>query len=522
MYLASAAQMQTMDQQTIDSFGIPGRVLMESAGRGATDYFCQQFEPLAQRRVTVVAGRGNNGGDGFVMARYLSDRGIAVSVVLLTEPGRLQGDALANFELLAPLDIPVIVLPDEQAWQAHKPALARTQIWIDAILGTGLKSDVRGHYRLVIETLNASNKPIFAVDIPSGLHADTGQPCGVSIRAQATATFGLAKTGHFLYPGRDLCGKLQVIDIGIPHLIRRQVDPRQQALLAQDARKLLQPRAADAHKGHNGHLLVVAGSTGKTGAAAMTATSALRVGGGLVTLALPASLNMIAEAQVLEAMTYPLADDATGRLKAAAFDQIKGLGADKRALALGPGLGTTSDTVELVKKIVQWSPLPMVIDADGLNCIATDPQIMAKSRGTLILTPHPGEMARLTGLSTAQVQADRIGCARDLAHRSGALVVLKGAATVIALPDGHVFINTSGNAGMASGGMGDVLTGVIGGLLSQGYPPRAAACLGTYLHGAAADLLNASVGPYGYLAGELMPMLPRAIAQLTTIDPIKN
>lgn len=316
-------------------------------------------------------------------------------------------------------------------------------------------------------------------------------------------------------PGASLCGHLEVVEIGIPPFIARSVAPRQQLLSAAALRRQILPRATDAHKGSSGHLLVAAGNPGKTGAAALTATSALRIGAGLVTLAVPQSLNPILETQVTEAMTLPVPENGNGGWGVAAFDLLSTQWQDKRALALGPGLGQSDAARELVREIVTHCPIPLVIDADGLNNLAGQADILSRAAQPPIVTPHPGEMARLTGGTTREIQADRVAAARGFAQSRNVHVVLKGARTVIAHPDGQVAINPTGNAGMAAGGMGDVLTGVIAGLISQGYVSEAACRLGVYLHGAAADALAAAQGPQGYLAGEVMAEIPRQFAALS-------
>ncbi|UCD31335.1 MAG: NAD(P)H-hydrate dehydratase [Desulfobacterales bacterium] len=514
MYLVTASEMRQMDQETIESFGLPGRILMENAGRGATRFFLEQFEDLAGKNVGVVAGRGNNGGDGFVIARYLFQKGIRVTVFLLSQSAKVRGDAAANLELLLPLDVPVIELPDQDAFAAHKISLRHQDIWIDAIFGTGLKSDVKGFFKTIIDFINHSNKPVFAVDIPSGLNSDTGQPCGTCIRADATATFAFAKTGHILFPGASYTGNLEIVDIGIPAHIAKNANPLQHLITPSLIRSLLQPRAPDAHKGNTGHLLVIAGSPGKTGAAAMTAISAMRTGAGLVTLGIPASLNAILETQVIEAMTYPLPEAGDGMLGEASFNTIMDLLSDKKCLALGPGLGTSIETQTLVLRIIKESPKPIVIDADGLNCLIGHTQILKDCNAPIILTPHPGEMARLIDTTAHEIQKDRIYFAREFAKKFNIHVALKGARTVIAQPDGNVFINPTGNSGMASGGMGDVLTGVIAGFIAQGYPLEIATHIGVYLHGAAADDLTRRIGPYGFLATEVMDAIPVQISML--------
>jgi NAD(P)H-hydrate epimerase len=514
MYLTTAAEMREMDRRTIEEFGIPGRVLMENAGRGAVGFFLEFFKDLERRSVAVIAGRGNNGGDGFVMARYLFQQGVKVSVFLLSERSRVEGDARANLDLLGPIGVPVTEIADQEAFESGKSTLLHHHIFIDAILGTGLSSDVRGFFRHVIEWINYTGKPVFAVDIPSGISSETGRVCGVCARAAATATFALAKCGHMIHPGAEYTGRLRIVDIGIPPAIVEAVGPRQILLTPQMVSDFLPRRAAGAHKGTTGHLLVVAGAPGKSGAAAMTALSAMRAGAGLVTLAVPGGLNPVLEPQVTEVMTSPLAETVDGTLGEDALDRILALGEGKQCMAVGPGIGTGEETRRLVRRLVAESPLPLVIDADGLNCLAGEVEVIDRAGAPVVLTPHPGEMARLSGLSTRQIQADRIGCTRSFAEKHDVVLVLKGSATVVAAPDGRCFVNPTGNSGMASGGMGDVLTGLVAGWITQGLDPLAASCAAVFLHGRAADVLADEIGPIGYLATDVMFEVPAQIQEL--------
>jgi ADP-dependent NAD(P)H-hydrate dehydratase / NAD(P)H-hydrate epimerase len=514
MYLLTAAEMREMDRQTIETFGLPGRILMENAGRGAFRVLMDSFPDICNQKVAVIAGRGNNGGDGFVIARYLAQSGIPVTVYLLSESKLLQGDAAANFKLLGPLNIPVRECPDVKAFNKFKKEIAHHQVIVDAILGTGLNSDVKGYFKTVIDYINSLNKDVLAVDIPSGLHTDTGQPCGICLQATVTATFAYPKIGHIVFPGVEYTGDLHIIDIGIPPYIAEGVCPRQHLLTAESIRNMIRPRPLNTHKGGAGHVLVVAGSIGKTGAAAMCALSALRSGAGLVTLGVPESLNSVVEPQALEIMTTPLPEITTGILSDESFDAIMDLVSDKRCLAIGPGMGTAPETLRLVARLVKSCPIPLVIDADGLNNLAGNTDILKSKKTEIILTPHPGEMARLIGASPKDVQADRIRCARQFAEKFKVHVVLKGARTVIAHPDGHVYVNPTGNPGMASAGMGDVLTGMIAGFVSQEYSPSDAAEIAVYLHGSAADHLAQTIGPFGYIASDVMADVPGAIKKI--------
>lgn len=508
MRVVTADEMREMDRQTIASFGLPGRLLMENAGYGAARIFKDRFENYRQKKIAVLAGRGNNGGDGFVIGRYLSETGARVTVFLLSNRSQVKGDAEANLNLLGPLDIPVIEIPDEAAFEKYQTELRHQDIYIDAIFGTGLKSDIQGFFKHVIEWINKTGTPVFAVDIPSGLNADTGQPNGTCIQAHSTATFAYPKVGHVLLPGTLYTGHLEVVDIGIPRFIADQIAPSQHLLTMEYVQGHFKRRPQDAHKGTTGHLLILSGSPGKTGASILTAMAAMRSGAGLVTLGIPSGLNPILESQIIEAMTYPLPEDENGRFAESAFDRIKEILDGKKCVALGPGLDVTRETQNLVGKIIRECPVPLVIDADGLNCIEGNASVLHEKKAPVILTPHPGEMARLTKSSTSAIQEDRVNSARFFAETYQVHVVLKGAKTLIAHPDGRVYINQTGNPGMASGGMGDVLTGVIASFITQGYTPEAAAHMGVYIHGAAADTLSKAYGPVGFVATDIIDALP--------------
>ena len=514
MVVLTSAEMQTLDRLTIEQFGLPGRLLMENAGREAARVCLSHLGGAARQGVGIIAGRGNNGGDGYVIARCLAQQGYPVRVYLLSNAHAVQGDAAANLKLLAAVGVPVIEVPDEAAFRRCQHDMRAEAVWVDAIFGIGLRSEVRGLFRNAIEFINRLNRPVLAVDIPSGLSADTGQPCGACIRARITVTFAYPKVGQVVFPGADYTGRLEVVDIGIPPALADRIRPRQFLLSAEAVRSYVAPRPADAHKGRTGHLLVVAGSPGKTGAAAMTAAAALRIGAGLVTLGTPASLHAVLETLTLEAMTAALPETNPGTLGPSAQDAVLALAQAKSGLAIGPGLGPAPETGELVRGLARSCPIPMVIDADGLNHLAGPSEALKNRPADTVLTPHPGEMARLIGTTAPAVQRDRIGCARDLATALNLHVVLKGARTLIAHPDGAVYINPTGNSGMASGGMGDVLTGALAGLIAQGIRPDLAARAAAYLHGAAADHLARTVGPWGYLAGEVSAALPGQIAAL--------
>ncbi|MBN1103469.1 MAG: NAD(P)H-hydrate dehydratase [Deltaproteobacteria bacterium] len=508
MRLVRSSEMQEMDRLTIQELGVPGAVLMENAARGATRVFLEHFDPPAGARVLLVCGRGNNGGDGYVMARYLSVAGMDVTVMVLSELDRIRGDALLNLAIIRKMGLEVLEAPGPQKWAAYRDRRRSCDFVVDGILGTGLSSEVRGFYAEVIEEINGLKRPVMAIDMPSGLNADTGQVMGVAVRADLTVTFGFPKIGQLVFPGAGLVGRLVRIDIGIPEGVSSRIPATYDIVEPEDFRELLCGDRPDVHKGDRGHLLVLAGSTGKTGAAALTALGALRAGAGLVTLGIPWSLNPILENKLTEAMTFPLAETSEGSLSLKAEEGVKRVLEGKTALALGPGLSTHEETRTLVRRVMASCPLPMVIDADGLNALGSDPGALAACRGRAILTPHPGEMARLTGLRSAEVQGDRIGVAGEFSKRHGCFLVLKGARTLVAEPDGKVHVNPTGNPALASGGSGDVLTGLIGGFLARGWPIAQAAIGAVYLHGLAADRLAEEMGQAGVLASELLEAIP--------------
>lgn len=518
--LASAGEMQALDRKTIEEIGIPGAVLMENAGRATVAAMERHFGPAAGKRVIIFAGPGNNGGDGLVMARCLADRGALPSVLLVGDPARLPPDAARNWAILERLQVARRVIDPNAAWPTDWQEASSRPLHsvVDALFGIGLTRPLSGCYLAALHAMRdlarASACPIVAADMPSGLHSDTGAILGEAVQADLTVTYGLAKPGH-LHNGGPRIGILEVADIGIPsqaaaaaNLAGRLLDGR---VLAR-----LPPRARTSHKGSHGHVLVLAGSTGKSGAAILAAKGVLASGAGLVSCALPAALLPIFATAVAEAMSEPLV--TLDHLAHADLAAVARLCAGKAALLIGPGLGRHPETAGLVTALYRERPEPMVVDADALNILAADREALAAPGGPRILCPHPGEMARLLDLPVPELQRDRLASAQKLCSLCGPhqpiVALLKGAGTVVAAnkaAGGLWAVNSSGNPGMASGGMGDVLAGVIAGLLAQHHEPWLAACAGVWLHGAAADLL-AKERPFGYTAGEVAAALPRLFA----------
>ncbi len=523
MRLVRASEIQEMDRLTIEEMGIPGVVLMENAARGATRIFLDHFASADHSHVLILCGSGNNGGDGFVMARYLHEAGLKVTVMVLSEPNKISGDALINLEVIRHMHLKVLEIPRQEEWLQRRQVMKGCDFIIDGILGTGLNSPVRAFYGQVIEGVNSSGKPVMSIDIPAGLNADTGQVMGAAIKADLTVTFGFPKVGQLVFPGAGLVGRLTRVDIGIPDNVANRVPTSCHMTEPEDLSPLFSHEKQDIHKGNRGHLLVLAGSTGKTGAATLTALGALRAGAGLVTLGVPKSLNPILENKLTEAMTVPLPETPEGSISLDAEEEINGLMEGKTALAIGPGLSTNAETAGIVKNLVSGCRLPLVIDADGLNALSGDLNALGNCNERTILTPHPGEMGRLTGLKSSAVQDDRIGTAIRFVKDYGCYLVLKGARTLIAEPHGEIHVNPTGNPALSSGGAGDVLTGLIGGFLSRGWSMAEAAIAGVYLHGLAADLLAEHMGQAGILAGELLNVLPGLMASILHNEwPLEN
>jgi NAD(P)H-hydrate epimerase len=508
MKIVTAQQIRNIDRRAIKDFGISGPVLMENAAAGIMAEMDRFFDGLSGMRVAIICGKGNNGGDGLALARRLSICGIAVRVALLASFGVLKGEAKANLFTLRKMDVEIA---QNASVRDISDVVDWSHIVVDAMLGVGLSSPLKGVYAFAAELMNASGKPVVAVDIPTGINADTGEVMDTAVRADLTVTMAALKRGLVLYPGATYAGEVRVVDIGIPTEVIDKEKITTGYLTAETAGGLLHQRDRDAHKGTFGHLLVVAGSPGKTGAAIMAARGALRTGAGLVSVATPHSLVSIVQAQIVEAMGVPSAESIEGTLGIGSDVELLKSAGSMNACIIGPGLSTHYETVQVVRNLVQRLAIPMVVDADGLNALAGSLDILKKVKSPIVMTPHPGEMARLLGSSSSDVQKDRVGSATAFAMKYKVTLVLKGAGTVIATPDGRVFINSTGNPGMATGGTGDALTGVIGSLLAQGYTASQAACLGVYLHGLAGDLAAKEKGEMGMIAGDLIEKIPAAI-----------
>ncbi len=515
MRVLNSAQMREADRRTIDDIGIPSLVLMENAGRQTVAAIEAMYTDLMERHVAVLCGRGNNGGDGFVVARTLVQRGVEVTVFLFGRVQDVRGDARTNLEILGRLGLTVIEVADSQAWELHFSEFGDCTLVVDAIFGTGLNAPLTGLIESVVADVNASGIPVVSVDLPSGLSADSSDTNGPCVAANLTVALAAPKLPLVLPPAETHAGDIVIADIGIPtELIDAIEGPRIDLLTRGPLRELISPRAADSHKGDYGHVLIVAGSRGKTGAAHLAAVGALRSGAGLVTVATPSTCQPIVAALGAEYMTEALRE-IDGGIDADETERVLEMARD--VIAVGPGLGRTDRTQAFVRQLLDRATAPLVIDADGLNAFAADPDRLVGREGRdVIITPHPGEMARLVGMSTHEVQSSRLEIARNFAGAHHVYVVLKGHRTLIATPDEKIFINPTGNPGMATGGTGDVLTGMIAGWLAQLLDAEAACKLAVYLHGMAGDLAETDNGEVGMTAGDLVRHIGGAILDLTS------
>jgi NAD(P)H-hydrate epimerase len=515
MRVLTTDQMREADRRTIEEIGLPSIVLMENAGRQVVAAIESAFDGLASMRIAVLCGRGNNGGDGFVVARTLMARHIDTGVYLVGQAADVKGDARINLDVLRHLGADVVEISDAAAWELHGTDVLGSDLVVDALFGTGLNAPLSGLVETIVADLNGSARPVVAIDLPSGLSADGPEVPGPAVHANITVTLGAPKLPLVLPPAEAFAGNLVIADIGIPLPVINGLEGRWVEILTKESmRALVEPRSQDSHKGDYGHVLVVAGSRGKTGAAALSATAALRSGAGLVTVATPASVLPIVASLGMEFMTVPLDETDEGLIAFEALERVLEFEAD--VIAIGPGLGQSASTTAFVQGLVERAGVPLVIDADALNAFAGDADRLVGRDGIdIVITPHPGEMARLVGVSVEEVQTHRLDVARDFAATHRVHVVLKGHRTIVASPDGKTFINLTGNAGMATGGTGDVLTGMIAAWFGQILDAEAASKIAVYLHGLAGDLAEADEGEIGMIAGDMVDRLGDAVLELT-------
>lgn len=501
MKVVSGDQMRAIENRVFDQYGLSSHLVMEIAGRQVA-VIARRLQTEHPGPVVVVCGKGNNGGDGLVAARWLRHWGISASVVLWAAFEDMTGDAAAALRAARMAGVPIL-MPAQAS-----DALQSAGLIIDSVLGTGVVGSARGLAAEAIKLINLSGRPVLALDMPSGVATDTGRAEGPAVTADYTVTLGLPKLGLYQYPGADLAGRVIIADIGLTNMAVEGEQIDVELTSAAEIRTWLPAYHRNAHKGTRGRVLIAAASRGMTGAAGLAGEAALRAGAGLVTVAAPDSSQPVVAALRPEVMTLAFPESPAGGFAAAAAEPFLERAARVDALAVGPGLGTDPETQAFVRRVVAAAPAPLVLDADAIKAFSGQPSLVANAPVPVILTPHPGEMAHLLGVSIEEVQGDRLTAARAAAIATKSVVLLKGAFTLIAEPGGSVWINPTGNRALGTGGSGDVLTGIIAGLLAQGMGAPEAAAAGAYVHGLAGDRLAQRLGQDGVLAGDLAAELP--------------
>jgi NAD(P)H-hydrate epimerase len=509
----TAKEMQKIDAIASSHYAIDGLKLMENAGKSIVNQIKRRFDDLLNKKIFIFCGKGNNGGDGFVTACLFFGMGVSVTVILLEKRINLKGNASINAELAFNLGVTIIEIEGMHS-DLSQYNLCSCDIIIDALLGTGLTRPVEGIYKQVVEQINQSQKFIASVDIPSGLDSDTGLLKGVFIRADLTIALTLPKRSHLLFPSAALIGELQIVDIGITSDVIVSQNIKLQVTEEADLISWFQKRPADSHKGSYGHVLVIAGSRGKGGSAGLTALAALRMGCGLVTLALPESCQKKLEFHPLEVMTVSAPETALGTFSLSSKEVLLSHAKGKAAVAIGPGISTEPETVQLINELLPLIDCPLIIDADGINAIAQNQNLISKLSAETILTPHPKEMSRISGIKISKILKNRVDITRQFALDHSVNIILKGASSIICQPDGMTTINPTGNPGMATAGTGDILTGVIASLIAQGFSSPKAAIAGTYLHGLTGDIYASQESQTSLIAGDLLRTLPKTIKRI--------
>jgi hydroxyethylthiazole kinase-like uncharacterized protein yjeF len=514
MKIVSSSQMKQLDKIAMGEYSIPGIVLMENAGLKVFYEVLKVIEKKENKKVLVVCGRGNNGGDGFVVARHLLNAGIPVKVFLVGDPSGISGDAKINYEILRKLNMDIEVIGDDESLQNLSREIQTCSLIVDAIFGTGIVRKIEGLIEEVIHMINESQKEVMAIDIPSGVSGEDGSIYGTAIKANKTIMIQLPKIGNINYPGAGYGGQTILKDIGIPEEAMNQIEIHTHLITKSQVRDILPIRKQDTHKGDYGKAFIVAGSIGMTGAAMLICGAALKSGAGLLKIAIPQSLDTIIETKLTEAITVPLPELKKGTVGISDIDKILDMMTQADVIAIGPGSGKNRGLEEVIRNIIEHATIPIVLDADALNALSKRKEILSQFKTPVVMTPHVGEMARLTGLDTAYINTNRIKVATEFAKRWHAMIVLKGARTVIADPSGEIYLNQTGNPGMATAGSGDVLTGIVTSFIAQGIEPMKAAIAAVYIHGMAGDRAVHHLGEYGLMAGDIVREVPFTIKEI--------
>jgi NAD(P)H-hydrate epimerase len=514
MKVLTSKEMREIDRKTIEEIGIPGPVLMENAGIRITGAILKRFPRITEENVVIVAGKGNNGGDGFVVARHLFNLGARPNVLLLASKQELKGDAALNLGIAEKIGVEIAEVTKIEEWKKHRIGLFHASVIVDAIFGTGLLKPAEGLYATAIEDINKAPGFKVAVDIPSGLSSDTHLLIGPAVKADLTVALAVPKIGHVLPPAEEYVGELVISDISIPPFLFEDESLKLEVMEKKDLLPYVQKRKRDSHKGTYGHLFVLAGSLGKTGAAVMAAKAALRMGAGLVTVGTPQSCLPVIARSMMELMTEALPETPQKTISEAALPTVLDLLKGKDAVLIGPGISAHPSTAKLVVSLMSKIKVPVVIDADGLNILAENPDALKSFSCPAVLTPHPGEFARLIRRSNKDVLDNRLALAAEFADKYKVFLVLKGYRTLVATPRGKIFINPTGNPGMATGGSGDVLSGMIASLIIQEKNILGATAAAVYLHGLSGDIGAKKIGERPLIAGDLIKYLPQALKEM--------
>lgn len=515
MKVLTSKQMKEIDRCAIQELGILGPILMENAGQKIFKSILKRFQDLRKEKIVVIAGKGNNGGDGFVVARHLLNHGADPDVLLLSSKKDVKGDAAVNLKIAEQIGIKIREICSTKDLSLHKRIISQSSVLVDAIFGTGLTQPAQGLYMNAIDQINKSKAFKIAVDIPSGLSSDTYQIIGPCVKADLTVALAAPKIAHVFPPAEEHIGELEVADISIPSFLFDNKDLKLELVGEETVLPYFKKRKKDAHKGTYGHLFILSGSLGKTGAAVMAGKAALKMGAGLVTVGIPASCLPIVARSMDELMTEPLPETPEKTFSSEAVIKAVSLLKGKDALLIGPGISTHRSTTEFVLSLIPKIKIPVVIDADALNILASKPEAIKSLRKPAVLTPHPGEFARLLNLSTKEVVERKLELVPQFAAKYGVFLVLKGYRTLTATPEGRVFINSTGNPGMATAGSGDVLSGMIASMIIQEKNLLEAVLAAVYVHGLSGDLGVQKLGEKALIAGDIIRELPRSIKLLS-------
>ena len=519
MKVLTSQQMKDIDRRAIEDLGIIGPILMENAGIQIVLAIRERFLDLEDENITVLAGKGNNGGDGFVVARHLFNQGCRIQVLLLSKMNELKGDAALNARIAEKIGVPIFEITTEKHWVSHRRKLSASTVVVDAIFGTGLTKPALGLYKTVFDSVNRLEAFIIAVDIPSGLSSDTFEPIGPCVKADLTVTLAAPKVAHLFPPSENFMGERVVADISIPPFLFDDKSMKLELVEPQAITPLFSKRSKDTHKGTYGHLFVLSGSLGKTGAAVMAGKAALKMGAGLVTVGTPKSCLSLVARSMVELMTVPLPETSDKTFSEEALDLSLSLREGKDAFLIGPGISTHDSTRKFVKAFLPHVRVPVVLDADALNILVPHPEILKSLKIPVILTPHPGEFARLLDCTTNEVLKNKLDLVSRFAQEYGVYLVLKGYRTLTATPDGKIFINPTGNPGMATAGSGDVLSGMLAAMIIQEKNILPAVLAAVYVHGLSGDIAAERLGEKSLTARDIIRYISSAIKTISDSYP---